>query len=189
MFSGMAAALYARALLVTSLLFVALLSPLLRAEDWTTTYGRVYHDVTVIKVEPDAITILHHDGGALVPLGFLPADLQKRFKYDPVKAQAYADERAKSDADNAKALEVEMAEAKKLQAAQDAKYKADKDAAVAWKKAQENGPSQPGFGTPDFLDPNQHTGGSLLAPMVYDQNHYRTGDALAKDPSLNTTPK
>ena len=65
----------------------------LRAEDWTTTDGKVYHDVTVLKTDPDAVTILDHDGGALVPLSTLSPDLQKRFNYDPAKAAIAAAER------------------------------------------------------------------------------------------------
>ena len=51
----------------------------LRAEDWTTTDGKVYQNVSVIKVEPDAVTILHHDGGGLIPMTKLSPALRTRF--------------------------------------------------------------------------------------------------------------
>jgi hypothetical protein len=78
------------------------------AEDWKTTDGKVYQNVTVIDSKPDAVTILHQDGGALVPLANLPPDIQKRFNYDPAKAKAAADARARNDAANALALQTEM---------------------------------------------------------------------------------
>jgi hypothetical protein len=83
----------------------------LRAEDWTTTEGKTYRDVKVIEAASDAVTILHHDGGALISLSNLPADLQKRFNYDPARAEAAADARAKSDAESARALQAEMEQA------------------------------------------------------------------------------
>src|ERR1700677_813702 len=95
---------------VISLVFVSLTF----AEDWTTTDGKTYKHVKVLKVDADAVTILDEDGGALVPLSTLPAPLQKKFNYDPTKAAAAAAERASED--NAATQAV---------AAQEAKDKAD----------------------------------------------------------------
>jgi len=67
-----------------------------QAEDWTTLSGKNYRDVMVVKVEPDAVTILSDDGGARVPLTDLPAALQTRFNFDPAKAQAAAEIRQKN---------------------------------------------------------------------------------------------
>ncbi len=78
-----------------------------RAEDWTTTDGKTYKDVKVLKVEPDAVTIMHSDGGALVPLATLPPTLQTRFKYDPAKAHAASTARAKADQKDIEALQAE----------------------------------------------------------------------------------
>jgi len=78
-----------------------------RAEDWTTTDGNTYRDVKVIKTDQDAVTIIHQDGGSLVPLATLSPDLQKRFKYDPAKAKASAAARAQADMDSIKALQAE----------------------------------------------------------------------------------
>jgi hypothetical protein len=65
-----------------------------KAEDWLTTTGKQYKGVTVVKVEADAVTIIYSDGGARVPLDTLPADLQKKFNYDPVKAKEAAEKHA-----------------------------------------------------------------------------------------------
>jgi hypothetical protein len=87
------------------------------ADDWKTTAGKVYQDVKVIEATPDAVTILHKDGGASVPLANLPPDIQKRFNYDPVKAKAAADARVQNDAANAKDLQVEMDQASQMRQA------------------------------------------------------------------------
>jgi hypothetical protein len=93
------------ALAIVAWLFV--MSPALRAEDWTTRDGQVYHDVKVLDVKPDYVTILHHDGGGRVALADLPADLQKRFNYDPAKAKAAAAQTAMADAANERSLHSE----------------------------------------------------------------------------------
>jgi hypothetical protein len=111
-------------------LLLAIFGPGLRGEDWATSDGKVYKDVRVVKVEADAVTIIHHDGGALVPLATLPANLQQRFGYDPDKAKAASNARAKADGESDVALQAERVEAQKLQAAKEAKYKADKKAAA-----------------------------------------------------------
>ncbi len=84
------------------------------AEDWTTTDGKKYEDVRIVKVEDDAITVIYKEGGALIAMTKLPPELQKRFSYDPVKAKAAADARAKADASNAKDLQAEIDLAQKM---------------------------------------------------------------------------
>jgi hypothetical protein len=79
-------------------------------EDWTTTDGKSYKSVTVVKVEADAVTILDSDGGALVPLQSLPSDLQKRFHYDPTKAKAAAQARKSDDIRSEQAMDKEVAQ-------------------------------------------------------------------------------
>jgi hypothetical protein len=98
------------------------------AEDWTTTDGKTYESIKVVKVEDDAVTVLCKDGGALIPLSKLPPTLQKRFSYDPVKAKAAADARAEQEAKNAQQLQAEIDQANKLkqqQAVQNAKQIGD----------------------------------------------------------------
>ncbi len=85
-----------------ALLFLSL--PLAVADDWTTSDGKTYHQVHVVKIDDDAVTILDSDGGALVPLAALPSNLQQQFHYDPAKAKAAADRRQADDAANAQAI-------------------------------------------------------------------------------------
>jgi len=106
-----------RALILLAAAWLASPAASLRADDWKTSDGKVYQDVKVIQTQPDAVTILHKDGGALVPLAKLPPDLQKRFNYDPAKARAAAEARVKDDAENAKALQAEMDQASRMRQA------------------------------------------------------------------------
>jgi hypothetical protein len=104
-------------ILVKRLLLIfalALIPSLVPAEDWKTSDGNVYKNVTVVRVEDDAVTIIYKDGGALIPLFKLPPDLQERFNYDPAKAKAAAVARAKADAENAKQLQAEIELSDKL---------------------------------------------------------------------------
>ena len=57
-----------------------------------TVGGVIYTNAVFGAVTPYAVTIKHSTGVAEVPLSELPADLQKRFRYDPQKAQAYLQE-------------------------------------------------------------------------------------------------
>jgi type II secretory pathway pseudopilin PulG len=63
--------------LALALVGMALGATSLRAEDWKTVDGKTYQEVQVVKAEPDAVTILHHDGGARIVMENLPPDLQK----------------------------------------------------------------------------------------------------------------
>lgn len=91
--------------------FLVLLAALavlpLHAEDWTTSDGKTYKDVKVIKVEADCVTVLDSDGGARIDLAKLPVAIQKKLNYDPDKAKIASNQRAVSDAQNAKAIEEE----------------------------------------------------------------------------------
>jgi hypothetical protein len=91
-----------------------MLTVALRAEDWTTCDGKTYKSVSIVKVEPDAVTILDADGGALVPLAVLGPDLQKRFHYDPAKAKVASAARSEAGKSNALALEAETNKADAL---------------------------------------------------------------------------
>jgi hypothetical protein len=97
--------------------FLSLSATTVMAEDWTTNDGMFYPNVRVIRVEDDAITIIYRDGGALVPLVKLPANLQKKFDYDPVKAKVAAEARTKADAENAHLLQLEIEKADQLRKA------------------------------------------------------------------------
>jgi hypothetical protein len=171
-----------RAILAAAMLvLVAAAGSLAHAEDWTTTDGKVYKNVKVMKLEPDAVTILYSEGGALVPLATLSPELQEKFQYDPVKAKAAAAARAKADSANPAALEAEKVQAAKLKAAQDAKYKADKKAVDDAKAA--DAAAQP-------KDDPLHT--STFDPGKTDDSrtHYQTHQAFAtNDPTMPVMPK
>jgi hypothetical protein len=64
---------------------------------WTTTEGKTYTNVQVVKHDEASVTILDSDGGALIPLQILPTDLQQKFGYDPAKIEAEAKEKAAAD--------------------------------------------------------------------------------------------
>ena len=150
------------------------------AEDWTTADGKVYKGVKVMKLEPDAVTILYSEGGALVPLASLPPALQEKFHYDPDKAKAAAADRAKADHDNPAALEAERVQAAKLKAAQDAKYKADKKAVDDAKSAAAAQPKDDPLHVSDFN----------VGKTDDTRSHYRTPDAFAtNDPTMPVIPK
>jgi hypothetical protein len=100
-----------RIFLIFSLL---LLSTQAWAEDWTTTDGKFYEAVRVVRIEDDAVTIVYKYGGALIPLVKLPAPLQRKFSYDPERARIASIARAKADAENAKALQAEIDLATKM---------------------------------------------------------------------------
>lgn len=152
----------------------------LRAEDWTTTDGKVYKDVKVVKLEADAVTILYNEGGALVPLATLPPALQEKFHYDPDKANAAAAARARADADNPTALEAEKVQAAKLKAAQDAKYKADK-------KAVEDAKAAAAAAEP--RDDPLHASQFNVNKSDDSRVHYKVHDALStNDPHMPIAP-
>jgi len=148
---------------------------LLQAEDWKTTDGKVYQGVTVIKSDPDAVTILYRDGGALVPLAQLPPDLQKRFNYDPDQARKAAAARAQSDAKSAAALQAEVILAKKL--------KADEKAAEKANAAKPKPVQVAATGT----DPTHHAEADLMHDDRNDPNHHDAGYPTRNDDRRNTT--
>jgi hypothetical protein len=86
----------------------------LLADDWKTTDGKTYQDVKVVDVQPDTVTILHHDGGATIPMTHLSPEVQKQFNYDPAKAKLAADNRSKEEIENAKEMQAEMDEAERM---------------------------------------------------------------------------
>ena len=147
----------------------------LRAEDWTTINGKVYPQIKVIKVDPDAVTILYRDGGALIPLIMLPEDLQKKFHYDASIAKAAADAREQAEFENARALHAEYYQimARKL-----APLKAQ-DSTADSTKIEGGPPAAP-------ADPSHHTMGDLADPthrlqddISYDSHHYSMGYLVA----------
>jgi hypothetical protein len=53
--------------------------------------GRVYREVTVRKVFPDAIGVTHAEGAGTLPLDKAPEEIRRKYGYDPAAAQAHAE--------------------------------------------------------------------------------------------------
>ena len=68
------------------LLFLALVLPL-NAEDWKTTDGNTYNDVTITSVDGDTVTISDQNGHDLVSLKVLPPNLLGKVRYFAAKAK------------------------------------------------------------------------------------------------------
>lgn len=175
----------------------------LRAEDWTTIDGKVYQNVTVLHVEPDAVTILHKDGGALVPLELLPDDLQKRFHYDPTKAKAAADERMQQEIADARALRAERAQLANQRKAEDDETARAADSSVgnnpdvaaasatassSTHHSMDELVNSTGSLNRDLSDPDYHTMAHLAASVhslradPNDPNHHSISDATNPGP-------
>jgi hypothetical protein len=92
--------------------------PLGLADDITTLDGKTYKNITVAKKDLYSITVLTDDGGATIQFTNLSPELQKKYGYDPVAAQAktqadaqawankQAQIQASKDADELKALNI-----------------------------------------------------------------------------------
>jgi hypothetical protein len=161
----------------------------LRAEDWTTTDGKTYQDVKVIHADADAVTIIHHDGGGRVPLANLPPAIQKRFNYDPAKAQAAARDRLKSDAANSLALQAEMNQAAKQRQPGTEPSNPDSPGATA-SETSDNVTEEEALATVDSASGTDSSNSPTdsapsLPPNVTDSNHHTIGDL--SDPNYYTT--
>jgi hypothetical protein len=89
----------------------------------TTTDGKTYDAVTVTKVEPDGIKIIHESGVAKVPFEKLSVEIQKQYGFDPEKAEKFREAQAiKQEAANIAAAKEEARVAAVLKA--DAENKA-----------------------------------------------------------------
>jgi uncharacterized membrane protein len=76
----------------TLAILAALSAPIALADDFKTTDGTEYKNVTVTKQGPDGITVKNAKAGVLVKLYFseLPKEVQERFNYDRVKGDEYS---------------------------------------------------------------------------------------------------
>jgi hypothetical protein len=80
-------------------MLVALTASFTHADDITTTDGKVYKNATILSHTVTSAMIESDNGGAIVPLANLPADLQKKLGYDPAAAKdAIAKHQAMVDA-------------------------------------------------------------------------------------------
>ena len=69
----------------------------------TTISGRIYHNVSILDVEPDGLVVSYEPsppGIGMATLRFtdLPASLQTQYGYDPAKASAYEKQQAQAQA-------------------------------------------------------------------------------------------
>ena len=73
------------------ILFFICLASVSLADDFKTTNGKEYKNVTVSRQEPDGIVVTNAKAGLMVKLYFaeLPKEVQERFGYKPDKAVAY----------------------------------------------------------------------------------------------------
>ncbi|MEO7933387.1 MAG: hypothetical protein ABIT76_09545 [Chthoniobacterales bacterium] len=69
-------------------LLLAYLVPL-TADDITTLAGKEYKGVRISRTEPDGIVVVTDSGIEKLQFGLLPADVQKKYGYDPAKAAKY----------------------------------------------------------------------------------------------------
>jgi len=93
------------------------------AEDWTTTNGTTYRNVTVLRHDNATITIGFDGGGTTLNLVDLPAVIQQKYGLDPKTAAALKAQEAEQAAANVKAQQEAEAIA--------AKYSADRKKEVA----------------------------------------------------------
>jgi len=87
----------------------------------TTTDGKIYSRCEIVKVEPDALRIIHADGAARIPYEKLPASLQKQY-FDPAKVEAYRQQVAEAQQAAAiRAAEVQRQQAEAAARAEEAR--------------------------------------------------------------------
>jgi hypothetical protein len=77
---------------IAAALMVMIGAVVAQADSTLTVSGVIYTNAVFGAVTPYAVTIKHSTGVAELPLSELPDDLQKRFGYDPQKAQDYFQE-------------------------------------------------------------------------------------------------
>jgi len=80
--------------LPTFVILIVCFASIALADDFKTTDGKEYKNVTVSRVEPDGIVLITSSGISKVYFTELPKEVQERFHYDPDKARNYAAEEA-----------------------------------------------------------------------------------------------
>jgi hypothetical protein len=74
------------------------------ADDFKTTEGKEYKNVTVSRVEPDGIVIAFSGGIVKLPFTELSPELQKKYGYDPQAAAAFQQQTYQGDVLRARQL-------------------------------------------------------------------------------------
>jgi chromosome segregation ATPase len=77
---------------LTVVILIVCFASIALADDFKTTDGKEYKNVTVSRVEPDGIVLSSKSGISKVYFAELPKEVQQRFSYDPEKAAAYSAE-------------------------------------------------------------------------------------------------
>jgi len=146
--------------------------------DWIVN-GTVYHHVTVSQIEPDRVHIAYDGGAGTVQLSDLPPDLQKRFNYDPTKAQIAAQnrERQQGAIDAARARQ-QQAQADNDALVQNAQALATSKGITIMGKVLSIIP-QPGGWNAYLVDLCQ--GNQVLGPVPTGQTALLAGDGLRDD--------
>jgi hypothetical protein len=90
----------------TIVILAALAASIVLADDFKTINGKEYKNVTVSRVEPDGIVLKSKSGISKVYFTELPAEIQKKYGYDP---QAAAAQSAPQDANGTACLDVATA--------------------------------------------------------------------------------
>lgn len=66
------------------------------ADDVTTLSGTTYHEVRVVRVEPDGVTWEHLTGMVKVDFTDLPEAMRRKYGFDPKQATAFRDAQAQA---------------------------------------------------------------------------------------------
>jgi hypothetical protein len=77
----------------TFVILIVCFASIALADDFQTINGKEYKNAKVSRVEPDGVVINFHGGIVKLQFTELPADVQKKYGYDPVAAREYAAQR------------------------------------------------------------------------------------------------
>jgi hypothetical protein len=106
------------------------------ADDFKTVDGKEYKNVTVKRVEPDGIVVSSKSGISKVYFTELPAEIQKKYGYNPQAASAYmADQIAALD--QARKQREEASQQKAEETARQSQYQAEQQSARDFVKSQQ----------------------------------------------------
>jgi hypothetical protein len=97
----------------------------LLADDFKTSDGKQYKNVTVSRAEPDGIVLITSSGISKVYFTELPKEVQERFHYDQAKAAAYSSEQAATQ----EAFRKQQMDLERKLAAENNKYWIDRESA------------------------------------------------------------
>jgi hypothetical protein len=107
------------------------------ADDFKTTDGKEYKNVTVKRVEPDGIVVSSKSGISKVYFTELPKEVQQRYGYDPGKASAYTAEQSAA-LEQARKQREEASRQKAEPTAREYQYLAEQQSAREFAKSQQD---------------------------------------------------